>query len=138
MKRYILDASFLVSVLTGDGGRKPTEFFEKLLLQVEKGNAELISLQFAALEVSNALRFKIVAEVEATKVYQRFINLPLKLLTLELDQMSEVMQMAYQTGTTVYDASYHFLARSLGGVLVVCDKHYFQKAKKLGGIEFAG
>ncbi|MBI3559183.1 type II toxin-antitoxin system VapC family toxin [Candidatus Gottesmanbacteria bacterium] len=129
MDKYILDASFLVNVLTGEGGRKPTEFFEKISREA------IYSLPLVSWEVANALRFKLPVQSEARELFARFKALPIKFLPLALEQMDEVLEMAYQVGGTVYDASYHFLARSLGGILITCDKKYFQKAKKLGAVE---
>ncbi len=135
MNKYILDASFLVNVLADEGGKKPTEFFEKISREVKKNSAELYSLPLSFWEVANALRFKLPVQSEARELFARFKVLPIKFLPLALEQMDEVLEMAYQVGGTVYDASYHFLARSLGGTLITCDKKYFQKAKKLGAVE---
>lgn len=129
MNKYILDASFLVNVLAGEGGKKPTEFFQKI------SREEIYSLPLSFWEVANALRFKLSVQSEARELFARFKALPIKFLPLALEQMDEVLDMAYQVGGTVYDVSYHFLARSLGGTLITCDKKYFQKAKKLGGVE---
>lgn len=129
MNKYILDASFLVNVLAGEGGKKPTEFFEKI------SREEIYSLPLSFWEVANALRFKLPVQSEARELFARFKALPIKFLPLGLEQMDEVLEMAYQVRGTVYDVSYHFLARSLGGTLITCDEKYFKKAKKLGGIE---
>ena len=50
----------------------------------------------------------------------------------------KALEIAYELGTTVYDASYHVLAIARNAIYITADKKYFDKAKQLGNIELIG
>lgn len=72
----------------------------------------------------------IVGKKEKTAVYFKKI-----LVAVSWVQIKGVLELAYDLGTTVYDASYHYLARFLDAVFLTCDKEYYEKAKNIGNIE---
>ena len=134
MKKYIIDASVIVTSLSDQSGNVNKKF--RSLLN-EKGG-QLISTVFLDLEVANAIRF-LDRDITRVKNYlDAFFELPIKKVNLNKGQIQEVVNISATNETTVYDTSYHFLAISMDGVFVTCDRDYFQKSKHLGYIEYLG
>jgi predicted nucleic acid-binding protein len=88
------------------------------------------------LEVANGLRFTLNDSEIGRKIFADFSRLPLEYFDLKPNQIKEILNLAYRVEATVYDTSYHFLARLLGGELLTCDREYFEKAQSLGSINF--
>ena len=72
---------------------------------------------------------------KSDKIFSKFVTLPIKYHEFDQGQVRAILGLAYETGGTVYDACYHYLAKSLDAVLLTCDKKYYDKAKRLGAIE---
>ncbi len=104
--------------------------FVAMLFDEETGPAVAVRLGGATLLAPALLHYEIAsvclkklrrfpAEREALlSAYQRRHHLPVE--TLDVDYAA-VLALAGQTGLTVYDASYLWLARSLGAELVTLD-----------------
>lgn len=137
MKIFVIDASVVISVLLEEN-RKIKKFFVDILEEAKLGKSAVFSLTLLPLEVGNALCFKALNSERRVSSLKLFHQLPIRFMTLEPDQVDNVLEQAVGTGTTVYDTAYHYLAKDLGGTFLTCDKEYFQKAKKLGGIELVG
>ena len=56
----------------------------------------------------------------------------IKVLNIDIKEMREIYETARQHELTVYDASYPYTARKLGGVLITEDKELLSKSKQLG------
>jgi predicted nucleic acid-binding protein len=87
------------------------------------------------IEVANGLRFGISDPTGAQPILAKFFEIPIHYFFLTPEQTSEIVSLSYGLSTTVYDTSYHFLARLLGATFITCDRAYYQKAKALGNIE---
>lgn len=130
MKRYIIDASVLLTAILGKN-KKIATWVKGIFSEATNKKAELYSSSFLALEFANGIRFSLKDHTEAVSVYDKFVKLPLKLFSFNQEQIKEVLKLSYQLKTTVYDTSYHYLAKLLGGTFITCDKQYYQKARKL-------
>lgn len=137
MKNFVVDASYVAAFLL-----KETVFVEKSFRDIYKlslsKSAAIYSSPILVSELTNILRFKFLDVEEATDVYRAFLDLPILSYSLSGSDWEDILKLSYELDTTVYDTSYHAVARLLGGTFLTCDKKYFQKAKKLGGIEFVG
>lgn len=130
MKKYIIDASVLLTAILGKN-KKIAEKVKSLFSHATNKKAELYSSSLLALEFANGVRFSLKDRNDAVSAYDKFVKLPIKLFSFNQGQIKEVLKLSYQLKTTVYDTSYHYLAKLLGGTFITCDKQYYQKAKKL-------
>lgn len=137
MKTYVFDASVVLGFLLNESILLRRNI-EKIVREVDLGKAAIFSSPLINLEVANGLRFRLVNKLEAVSGYERFLDLGLTVYTPDSKGVEQIILMAFEVNATVYDCFYHFVANELGGTFLTCDKEYFKKAKKLGGIEFVG
>ncbi|MEK7497450.1 MAG: type II toxin-antitoxin system VapC family toxin [Patescibacteria group bacterium] len=130
MPNLVLDASFLVRALT-DGN---SEACARLKTIFNKKN-KVFSSPILPLEVANALRFSLTDSNVAKAIFAEFLELPIKVINLNDQQKKKIIDISYKTKTTVYDTSYHVLAKSQGATFLTCDVDYYKKAETLGDIE---
>ena len=83
----------------------------------------------------NGLRFGIRDEEKALELARLYEELPIRKVGLSQRLWEEVMSLAYEQGTTVYDTAYHVLALSLGWKFLTRDKKYANRAKGVGEVE---
>lgn len=134
MKKYVLDASIILTFLLGE----KTTFHKKVSLLLKKTNsrkAKLYSSYLLPLEIGNGLRFSLKDEKLAEKALEKSLNLPIELIGFSLAQYNKILQLSFSCKTSFYDSSYHFLAMIRRAEFLTADKKYFQKAKQLGNIE---
>lgn len=134
MKKYIIDASVVLkSILKENDSVSKT--FEKLLAQAGENKVQVISLRLMLSEIANGIRFG-EKDLRLSQQYLRAIlNLPIKYLNISRTQYTKILDLSYELGTTVYDTSYHVLAKSQNAIFLTCDEKYYSKAKILGDIE---
>ena len=134
MKHYVFDASFVLAFLLHEN-LKAVSLAKKISHEVTRGQARVSSTNLLSLEVANALRFKLLESNEAAILYKKFSDLTISCQDFSTDQVLTIQQHAYQFNTTVYDTSYHFLAKFLDGIFVTCDADYFKRASAWGNIK---
>ena len=132
--RYVVDASVVVKALLKES-EKVTKKFEKILALAESGGVLLLSHSLLPLEVANALRFSQNPEEVIRDLYKVYLTLPIESVELTGALKEEILAESYRFKTTVYDTSYHILAKAYGAVFLTSDREYFKKAKALGDIE---
>src|SRR3990167_503138 len=134
MKKYVVDASVVLVGLL----ESRADLVEKVK-NVFKSSAEvkvkLLSSQFLKIEVANGIRFNERNETKARKLFEGFFDLPIKFVELNESLYDQSLQTSYDLGTTVYDTSYHILAKTQNAIFLTCDEDYYKKAKSLGDIE---
>jgi len=133
----LVDASVVVTALLTEN-LKVENHFKGLLKKAESENLRLISSKLLNLEVANALRFGINDDEKCLKVWKDFVSLPIKTYILTKGQLGLAIKTSYSYGTTVYDTSYHILAKAQGATFLTCDEDYYDRAKNLGDIELIG
>jgi|SRR3989339_1225139 len=137
MKRYVIDASVvLVGILESRKGL--VEKTRSLFLMAKEDGCELISSQFLKIEVSNGIRFNERDVDKANRLLNGFFNLPINFVSLSKSLYEQSLSSSYKLGTTVYDTSYHILAKAQGATFLTCDEEYYKKAKSIGDIELLG
>ncbi|MDP2860790.1 MAG: type II toxin-antitoxin system VapC family toxin [bacterium] len=108
---------------------------KEILREVKRENAEIKAPFWLTMEVANGIRFTIEDEIAAEKVLNSFFALPVNYFPFSNGQITEVLLLSLELGTTVYDTAYHFLAILLDGTFLTCDREYYKRASKLGHIE---
>ena len=133
MNIYIMDASV---ILTSLFEQKKTIFnqYTSFMHEVKKEKAVLHAPSFLTLEVANGLRYASDGLQYALEVYEKFSLLPIRFFSFSQIHVQDIIRLAIQNKSTVYDTSYHFLAQLLGGIFITCDKEYYKKAHHMGDI----
>ncbi|MFH0942594.1 MAG: type II toxin-antitoxin system VapC family toxin [Candidatus Beckwithbacteria bacterium] len=137
MKTFIIDASVVLGYLL-KSNKSASKEFPILLRKTVGKQIKILSLSFLPLEVANGLRFSKTNNEAAVIILEKFIKLPIKLISLSNDLLVKATDYAYQNKATVYDTAYHLLAISRNSTLLTCDKQYWQAAKQLNHVEFLG
>jgi len=131
---YILDASVVVRYLLSSS-EEAAKRLPLLLRGVKDSKFKLYSSFLLSLEVCNSLRFSLADKQKLETVLSKLFKLPIKYLKLTNAQLAEATSLSYDLGTTVYDTSYHVLAKAHNAIFLTCDEDYYKKAKSLGDIE---
>ena len=134
MKQYVIDTSVVMKYLTDKGSAAGVW----LLKALKDKQTKLLSSDLFRFEVTNAIRYSPTSQENLPKQIMAVLSLPIKIVGVSDKGFSEIAKMAKENNTTVYDTSYHFLAISMDGIFVTCDRDYFQKSRHLGYIEYLG
>ena len=134
MNVYVVDASIVLQTSLNES-ESVKIFFGKLLKDAEQDKIILISSKLLPIEVANGLRYGIKDKEELIDTFRDFLKTPIKTLVLTNVQKEKTLEIAFDLGTTVYDTSYHVLAKAHNAVLLTCDQEYYKRAKELGDIE---
>lgn len=130
MKKYILDASVILTYLISKNNTIRTKFNKILKLQ-KQNKTNFFSTHLLPKEIGNGLRYSISNQTLAKKILEKSLNLPITYFELKPTHYQKILELSYQLQTSFYDTSYHFLAQLLKATFLTCDKKYFQKAKQL-------
>jgi len=134
MTSYLIDASVVLkSILNED--TSVSKKFEELLKEVASGKTQILSQKFLITEVANGVRYGEKDKTAGLQYLKVFLELPIKYLTLSKNHYETILETSYDIETTVYDTSYHILAKAQGAIFLTCDDDYYKKAKSLGDIE---
>lgn len=134
MKTYLLDASvLLISLLEKDTKRAGKA--EEVFRASKKGHLKLCVLPLTVFEVANGLRFSLKDQTLAGEILNKYQQLTLEVIPLNASVMTEALRLSYSLKATVYDASYHVAAKTLGAIFLTGDSQYYAAAKSLGNIE---
>lgn len=134
MKYFVVDASLILKTILKEDesvARKLRSVLEK----VKHKKVELISVKLLKSEVANGIRFGEKKSELGLRYFEAIWDLPIKYMTLSKIQMKNCLRLSYDLDTTVYDTSYHVLAKVHNAVFLTCDEKYYEKAKGLGDIE---
>jgi predicted nucleic acid-binding protein len=134
MKKYVVDASVILTEVL-DSRKELSDSIKKYLISAEKGKIELYSSEFLKMEVANGIRFNEKDISKARKILRISLKLPIKFILLDPAIYEESLSISFKLGTTVYDTSYHILAKAQNATFLTCDEEYYKKAKSLGDIE---
>lgn len=133
MEIIVLDASVILGFLLGESS-SVVKGVKTVFQKAKFGKTKIYGSLLLPLEVSNALKNKLIPE-ETAKTYARFKKLAVIYQSFTHEDLEEIIKSSYQFGTTVYDTSYHYLAKMLDGTFITCDRNYFSKAKSWGNIK---
>jgi len=97
------------------------------------GECDIIVPRLLFYEVGNVLAQK--KPKDAQRYIQALFDMGLSQYPEEESFFRKTVEISQQTGTTVYDASFHALAILTGGTLITADAKYYAQAKQLGNIE---
>lgn len=133
MKKVIIDASFVLRALLTPKSNI-AEIFRNIFKEQKKRKIKVYSTSFLPYEVANGLRFSLKDQKLAEEIFSKFNQLEIEYFSLNSRQIQKTLSLSYNFGATVYDTSYHILAKLLEGEFYTCDKEYFLKAEKEGNI----
>lgn len=135
MRKYVIDASVVLKALLNENKRVELSF-ARFLEKAAHGTIEILSSKLLLLEVANGMRFSLANKELALRIYKDFLKLPIKFLGLTKSQIKKSLNFSYNLNSSVYDTSYHILAKAHGATFLTCDKEYFEKAKEYGDIDY--
>lgn len=134
MKKFVVDASFTLKSLLNE--KKSVSIrFRKLFKEAESGKVKVLAPRFIFSEVANAIRYSTKDSEEALGTFNDFLVLPIEFIDLDEVDYRKTIEISYSQNTTVYDTSYHVLAKAHNATFLTCDYEYYKKAKVLGDIE---
>jgi predicted nucleic acid-binding protein len=130
-RNYVVDASVVAKWVL------PVETYQEnaFLLKQDQttGLANLFAPSIITLEVTNALwqavRLKRVSEENAKDALKTLADTNITLQQTNWNQTSEMLDIAFKLGITIYDAAYIFLSTALRAQLVTSDTKLYEKAK---------
>lgn len=137
MKIYVVDASVLLTSLLEEKENAAKEL-QNLLERVEKKSVQVYSSCLLPLEIANGLRYTLKDKNLCQETFDKFSSLPISYFSFKIEHIQKALVLSYELKTSVYDTSYHVLAKLLSGTFLTADKEYYTKAKNLGSIEFFG
>jgi len=137
MKSYVIDASVVATSLLRSKATVAV-IFQGLLEKAERGDIALLSSKLLLIEVANALRFGVKEKDKSLVIYKDFLDLPIQTLNLSKSLLELSLKISYELGASVYDTSYHVLAKAHRATFLTCDDSYVRKAKQMGSIEHIG
>jgi predicted nucleic acid-binding protein len=119
---YVLDASVLVKWFVEESDTPHALAVKQGYVE---GAYEVASLDFALLEVANALqRSKGFSAAEILRCCEELYTLELDLVALVPDLIHAAIEVAARYHLTVYDAAYLALAKELDAQLITADRTF--------------
>ncbi len=130
MKQCVIDTSVIMKYLTNKGSVAGVW----LLGALKDKQTKLISSDLFHFEVTNAIRYSPTSQENMPRQIMAALSLPIEIIKISDKGFSKIAKIAKENDTTVYDTSYHFLAITMDGIFITCDRDYFRKSKHLGYI----
>lgn len=134
MNTFLIDASLVLKSILNENPSVAIKF-EELTKKALDGSVQIISNKLIVAEVANGIRYSERDSKLAQKYLDAFLALPIKFLTLSKVQYKKILTTSYELDATVYDTSYHVLAKAHNALFLTCDEKYYKKGKILGDIE---
>lgn len=131
MKIYVLDNSVILKILLPEEG---SEKVGKLFRLKEKFQVSILVPDIFRYEFFNILLKGMTME-NVLKCYHQIIHPQFSILPLEVDLIEEADKLIKKyPKISLYDASYHALAKAYKAVFVTADEKYYAMTKKEGHI----
>lgn len=125
---FVIDASFILSVLLPDETHIQSELYLQKYIQ---GEIELFSTTLMLYEVTNALYTSTIRKRITTQKAHVLLRQLLKLeIPLEKVDMENVLDLSQRYGLSAYDASYLSLSQAKDCVLLSLDKKLVEFSNK--------
>src|SRR3989344_2089595 len=134
VKQYVIDTSVIMKYLTD----KDSVAGVWILRALKDKQTQLLSSDLFHFEVANAIRYSPTSQQNMPKQIMAALSLPIKIVKISDKGFSKIAEIAKENDTTVYNASYYFLAISMDATFVTCDHDYFQRSKHLENVEYLG
>lgn len=131
MTQYLLDTSAIIEGLTGSLAGLRT--FIKLCKQVTTGKSAWFTTPLMHYEFNNVMRYK-YDPISSHLLFNHLLKLKIKVIKPTVKEKSIARNLAFETNTSYYDASYHILAISRDMIFLTMDNKYYKKARSRGSI----
>ena len=136
MEIFIPDASVILKWTIGLESERDQEEAINILNAWVAGKIEIVLPELWAFEVGNFLG-RVVPDLALEKM-EVLLDFRFKTRELDLEICKLVFELMKNLSVSFYDASYHALAKRIGGVFITADNRYCDKAKIVGNIEPLG
>jgi predicted nucleic acid-binding protein len=136
MEIFVPDASVILKWTIGLESEPDQEEAVTILDAWITGKIEIALPELWAFEVANFLGR--IAPDSALEKMEILLNFRFKTRDLDRKICKLVFELMKNLSVSFYDASYHALAKEIGGVFITADNRYYDKAKSLGNIELLG
>lgn len=131
MKKLVVDSSVIVKWLHQEEERYLKQA-DKIIEDVENGNAILLAPELAKYEVGNALLFSKKISLDEAKVSLASLYLlPIQFVTQSESEARETYRIAKDFGVTYYDASFMALAKQEDAILVTDNPKHQAKTTEI-------
>ncbi len=133
MKRLVIDSSIIVKWLHQQEERY-LDNADKIIKDVNIGDAALITSELAKYEIGNALLLsKKVPLKDARVSFESLYLLPIQFVVQSEDEAREAYRIAHENKITYYDASFMALALRQDAILVTDNPKH--QNKKISGLK---
>lgn len=128
-KVLVVDTSVIIKWLNYVNEKRLKQA-HRLLDHLEDGVLDIVVPDLIKYEVGNALlKGKQLQLVEAQDALDAFDQLPLRIISLESNQLIDVYELGYRSNITFYDASFLYLAQLYRTSLVTDNPKHQKKVK---------
>jgi predicted nucleic acid-binding protein len=122
------------------------EEHQEIAIKIKKDyvakRVELSSLDFVVEEVANALwkacKLERISRDDTVDALKVLGTMGINLLKLDWSRVAEVMGIAFDLGTTVYDASYVYISDEFGLPLITADRRLYETARNSFKVVYIG
>ncbi len=119
-KIYIVDASFILSILLPDESQNQ---YEDIIMEFKNGTCDFQSSHLLNYEVGNALRSSVkrnrITQTQAEQLFFLFHELSIEMVPCDY---AAILKTALKDNLSFYDASYVYLSHLLHTPLLTLDK----------------
>lgn len=129
---YVVDATVILHDLlqVPSAAEAVHAFFERVATE----KAKVIAPMFLDVEVANVIQ-KAAEPAARAEILEHYHALAIERVLLHELILKAAVEVAVDTGTSVYDAQYHALAVANKGIYVTLDPTYYHAAEHLGSVE---
>ena len=128
---YVVDATVVLQdLLQQPSAAAVHAFFERVAAE----GAKVLAPMFLDVEVANVVQ-KAAEPAQRGEILEHYHALKIERVLLHELILKAAVEVAVDTGTSVYDAQYHALAVANKGTYVTADPAYYHAASHLGSLE---
>lgn len=126
---YVIDASVAIKWFSGIDEESREKAIELQRLHLER-DCLLVAPSLLVYEVLNALRHNARFEkMDTNLAFQSLGKMELALVGPEVKEIETAIEISYDSGITVYDASYLALAQERQVFLITADMKFYRKVR---------
>lgn len=133
MKRYVVDASFMIEALTEPDSLASGEL-TCILEEVQAGKLEILAPNILGYEMANFFSREQLSKEQGSRLAEQFNSLPILSVQFSVGDLLRTVWLARELYVSAYNATFHLLALENDATFLTLDKKYFSKAKIKGAI----
>jgi len=133
VKRYVVDASFMIEALTEPDSLASGEL-ACILEEVQAGKLEILAPNILGYEMANFFSREQLSKEQGSRLAEQFNSLPILSVQFSVGDLLRTVWLARELYASAYNATFHLLALENDATFLTLDKKYFSKAKIKGAI----